>query len=65
MTKSVDYQTLSAELEEILAKLQSGELDVDAALPAYERGMELVKQLEEYLKTAENKVSQLKAKPAK
>lgn len=60
--KQPDYRNLSAELEAILAKLQSGELTIDEALPAYERGMVLVKELESYLKTAENQVKQLKTK---
>jgi len=61
-SKKTDYAALNAELEEILAKLQSGELNIDEALPAYERGMALVKELEDYLKTAENKVKSLKSK---
>jgi exodeoxyribonuclease VII small subunit len=60
--KKLDYQALSAELDEILARLQSGEVNIDEALPAYERGMALVKELETYLKTAENQVTELKAK---
>ena len=57
-----DYRMLSAELDELLAKLQSGELNIDEALPAYERGLELVKELETYLKDAEQKVTKLTAK---
>lgn len=62
MTKEVDYKTLSAELDEILQKLQSGELSIDDALPAYERGVALIKQLEKQLSTAENKITELQAK---
>jgi exodeoxyribonuclease VII small subunit len=62
MAKStIDYRKLSDELEEILARLQSGELTIDQAVPAYERGMTLAKSLESYLKNAENQVRQLKA----
>lgn len=64
MAKQIDYRTLSSELDEILNRLQSGDLSIDEALPAYERGMALVKELEAYLKTAENKVTALKAKLA-
>lgn len=62
MTKKPDdYQALSSELESVMAELQREDLDVDAALKHYKRGLELVKQLEEYLETAENKVRTLKA----
>lgn len=60
-TKS-DYQTLQAELDEILAELQRDDLDVDTALKHYQRGLELTKKIEQYLKTAENKITRLQAK---
>jgi exodeoxyribonuclease VII small subunit len=60
--KKIDYKELSAELDEVLAKLQSAtDLDVDEAVKAYERGMEIAKELESYLKEAENKVTKIKA----
>jgi exodeoxyribonuclease VII small subunit len=58
--KAVDYQSMSTELEVILAELQQGELDVDEAMKKYERGLELVAALESYLKDAETKVIKLK-----
>jgi exodeoxyribonuclease VII small subunit len=61
MSKKTDYKTLSAELDEVLTKLQSADLDVDEAVKAYERGMEIAKELEAYLKEAENKVAKVKA----
>ena len=61
-SKKTDYRALSAELDELLARLQSGELSIDEAVPAYERGLELVKQLESYLKDAEQTVTKLTAK---
>lgn len=61
-TKKVDYQSLNDELEAILAKLQSGDISIDEAMPAYERGVKLVAELEAYLETAENKVVELQAK---
>lgn len=50
------------ELENIMVKLQAEDIDVDEALKLYERGLELVKQLDKYLKTAENTVQELKAR---
>ena len=57
-----NYEQLKSELDAILADLQQGDLDIDQALKHYEPGLELVRQLEAYLKTADNKVRQLKAK---
>jgi exodeoxyribonuclease VII small subunit len=56
-----DYQALSNELDTVLVKLQGGDLDVDEAVSLYERGMEIAKELEAYLKDAENKVTKVKA----
>ena len=56
----MSYQELSAELEAILAQLQGADLDIDEAVKGYERGMTIVKELEKYLKDAENKVTKIK-----
>lgn len=56
------YQELKTELEGVLAKLQTEDLDVDEALGLYQRGLELVQQLDTYLKTAENTIQELKAR---
>ena len=57
--KDLDYRALSDELETILQALQQDDIDVDVAMAKYERGLELTKQLEAYLKTAENKITKL------
>lgn len=57
-----NYQVLKTELESVMAQLQAEDLDVDKALNLYERGLELVRQLDNYLKTAENTVHELKAR---
>lgn len=59
--KNIDYKALSTELDEILAKLQSSDLDVDESVALYERGMKITKDLDRYLQTAENKVRKIKA----
>lgn len=59
--KPADYEELRRELDAILADLQGDDLDIDQALKSYGRGLELVKQLEKHLKTAENTVRELKA----
>ncbi len=58
--KKPNYRLLSAELDEVLGKLEGAGLDIDEALAAYERGAAIIKQLENYLKTAENKVIKVK-----
>jgi len=50
---------MSDQLEAILAKLESGELDVDQAIEQYQKGIELVKKLEKHLKLAENKITKV------
>jgi len=60
-TQQPSYEALKSELDQVMAELQREELDIDTALKHYQRGLELVKQLEAYLKTAENTVKELKA----
>ena len=54
------YKQLQAELDEILSKLQSAELDIDEALGLYKQGQSLLKTLEDYLKNAKNEIEHLK-----
>lgn len=60
--KKVNYQQLRAELDQIMQRLQREDIDVDEALKYYERGLVIVKELEQYLAQAENRVRQLKTK---
>ena len=61
-TKSdISYESLNDELENIMSELQDESLDIDLALKHYQRGLELVKSLEDYLKNSENKINELKA----
>ncbi len=57
----VSYEALNLELQTIMAELQDESLDIDLALKHYQRGLELVKSLEDYLKNSENKINELKA----
>lgn len=56
------YQQLRDELDEVMDWFNNAgqELDVDAAIKHYQRGMELVKELEKQLKNAENKITKVK-----
>ena len=59
MPKVQDYQTLSVSLEEILAKLQNPDVQVDEALKLYEQGLAIIAKLENYLERAENTIERL------
>lgn len=59
--RTPNYQELKDELDTILENLQREDLDVDAALKDYQRGLELVRQMEAYLASAENTVKELQA----
>ncbi len=61
-SKQPTYEELKSQLDEIMSALQQDDLDVDKALEYYQKGLELVQALETHLKTAENKVAELKAK---
>lgn len=57
-----NFADLELELQEIINWFESESFDVDQAVDKYKRGLELVKQLEEYLGKAENSVHELKAR---
>jgi exodeoxyribonuclease VII small subunit len=59
-TKTKDYQELNLELDEVLAKLQQPNVQVDDAVKLYEQGLALIEQLEKQLATAENTIEKLK-----
>ncbi len=50
---SFDYAAKTAELETVLAQLQSDDISLDEAIKLHDVGKKLVAELEEYLKTAE------------
>lgn len=58
--KTLSYQELSAELDEVMARLQTEDIDIEEAVKAYGRGMTIVAELEQQLKNAENKVKKIK-----
>lgn len=61
MTKTIDYAALQSELDTIITAMQREDADIDASLRDYARGLVIIKQLEDYLQTAENTVTELKA----
>ncbi|HSX07946.1 MAG TPA: exodeoxyribonuclease VII small subunit [Candidatus Saccharimonadales bacterium] len=57
---TADYQTISSELDQVLAALQNPDVAIDDAVALYERGLALVKELETTLRVAENKITKLR-----
>jgi exodeoxyribonuclease VII small subunit len=50
------------ELEAIVEWFESDSVDLDAALPKFERGMELAAKLKQHLEQVENKIEVIKKK---
>ncbi len=55
------FETLSAQLAEIVMRLESGSLGLSDSIAAYERGVGIVRRLQEELARAEERVSVLVA----
>ena len=45
------------ELEEVVQKLENGELNLDESIKEFEKGMELSKRASNYLEDAEKKIT--------
>ncbi len=57
-----NYQQLSDEFAELVAWFESDKVNLDEAIAKYEQSMELLAQMEAYLKTAKNKIKKITAK---
>lgn len=53
------FETLSAQLAELVTRLESGSLGLSESIAAYERGVGIVRRLQEELARAEERVSVL------
>ena len=58
------YRQMNEQLAEILAWFESEQVDLDEAVAKYEQAIKLLGEMETYLKTAQNKVKKIAAKPA-
>lgn len=61
-TNKRSYADISSELDDVLLELESENIDVDKAVKLYEQGLKLTEELESRLKSAENKIRELKSK---
>lgn len=55
-TPPKDYESALAELEAIVAEMESGQLPLEASLTAYKRGAELLQYCRQQLAAAEQQV---------
>ena len=62
MPQKITFEQAMAELDEIVRKLEAGQIPLEEAVKTYERGMELKKICEEKLNTAEMKIEKLTLK---
>jgi len=61
-TPKPTFRELSDQLDEVLAKLQADDVDVDEALTLHEQGTKLITELEKRLAAAEHTVRKLQGK---
>lgn len=56
---TLSYEAALAELDEIIARLERGDVELEAAISAYERGAALTRHCAELLDRTEQKITQL------
>ena len=59
----MNFETALAELEDIVEKLESGKVDLEASIAIYERGEALKKHCEGLLKDAEARIEKITLRP--
>ncbi len=60
--KAPDFEQALGELEQLVERLERGDLPLDAALKTFERGVALTRQCQEALKAAQARVEILAAR---
>jgi exodeoxyribonuclease VII small subunit len=63
--KPKNYRQMSEELDNILIWFENGDVDLDEAIQKYEQALVLLDSMEDYLKTAQNKVRKISASKSK
>lgn len=61
MTKPIHFEQSMTELEEIVARLEKGELSLEDSLKQFEAGINLARQCQDVLNQAEQKIEMLAA----
>lgn len=57
MEDKINFEETMKELEEIVQKLETGELNLDESIQEFEKGMKLSKEATKYLEDAERKIT--------
>jgi exodeoxyribonuclease VII small subunit len=57
--KKVDFEKSMKELEEIVAKLEKGDLNLDESVEEFEKGMKISKECNKILENAEKRITVL------
>jgi exodeoxyribonuclease VII small subunit len=63
--KTFDFESSLAQLEKLVARMESGELGLEESLQAFEEGVKLTRQCQETLHAAQQKVQLLMEKNGK
>ena len=58
-TAELDFEAALAELEQLVARMEAGDMTLEASLAAFERGVTLTRQCQAALRSAELKVQKL------
>jgi exodeoxyribonuclease VII small subunit len=61
---ALSYEAALRELDEIIARLERGDVELEAAIAAYERGSALTRHCAQLLDRTEQKITQLVVGPA-
>ena len=57
MEDKLNFEETMKELEEVVQKLENGDLNLDESIKEFEKGMELSKSASKYLEDAEKKIT--------
>ena len=57
--KEAGFETTLAELEELVARMEAGDLPLDEALRSFERGVQLTRECQAALQAAQQRVQML------
>jgi exodeoxyribonuclease VII small subunit len=58
---NIDFEKALAELEQLVDRMEAGDMSLDDSLKAFERGVKLTRHCQSALRTAELKVKKLTA----
>ena len=62
MDKNISYEQASKELQEIINKIELGEISIDESIKLFERGQELIQICYSALDKAKGKLTEIKEK---